>query len=117
LIGDRQGTLKTGAAGLRVIMHIEKENDGSSKAALISIDQGSDGRGAFSSIDAIRPRTGVHGTAGSVSRVRLPGSSPENVECCLLQIVHRLSEFDANSRSIPRLEQRDHLSTKIYRIP
>ena len=42
-VGDWQGTLKTGAAELRVIVHIEKENDGSWKARLFSIDQGSDG--------------------------------------------------------------------------
>lgn len=43
LVGDWQGTLKTGAAELRLIVHIEKENDGSWKATLFSIDQGTDG--------------------------------------------------------------------------
>jgi non-heme chloroperoxidase len=40
--GDWQGTLKTGAAGLRVIVSIAKE-EGGWKATLYSIDQGPDG--------------------------------------------------------------------------
>ena len=42
IAGDWQGTLKTGA-GLRVILHITKGDNGGWNAMLYSIDQGPDG--------------------------------------------------------------------------
>ena len=43
IAGDWQGTLKTGAAELRIVLNIAKQPDGSWKATLFSIDQGTDG--------------------------------------------------------------------------
>src|SRR5271169_6340019 len=61
--GDWQGTLKTGAAQLRVVLHIVKDAGGW-KGTLFSIDQGTDGIAASSvtlegsniklTVDAIR---------------------------------------------------------------
>ena len=44
--GDWQGTLRVGAANLRVILNLAKGDDGGWKAMLFSIDQGSDGMAA-----------------------------------------------------------------------
>src|SRR6266852_6831667 len=64
IAGDWQGTLKAGAAELRIVLHIAKETDGVWKAALFSIDQGTEGMAANSvtlqdsnlklTVDAIR---------------------------------------------------------------
>jgi non-heme chloroperoxidase len=43
IAGDWQGTLKTPAAQLRVVVHIDKSADGGWKATLFSIDQGTEG--------------------------------------------------------------------------
>src|SRR5882724_7997765 len=40
---DCQGTLKVGAAGLRLVLHVSNETDGAWKVTLFSIDQGPDG--------------------------------------------------------------------------
>jgi non-heme chloroperoxidase len=46
--GDWQGTLKAGAAELRIILNIARDGDGGWKAMLFSIDQGADGMAANS---------------------------------------------------------------------
>jgi len=43
IAGDWQGTLKAGAAELRLVLHIAKNDDGSYKATLDSVDQGANG--------------------------------------------------------------------------
>ncbi len=43
IVGDWQGTLKAGAAELRLVLHITKADDGSLKATLDSVDQGANG--------------------------------------------------------------------------
>jgi non-heme chloroperoxidase len=43
IAGDWRGTLKTPAAQLRVVVHIDKSADGGWKATLFSIDQGTEG--------------------------------------------------------------------------
>jgi hypothetical protein len=43
IVGDWQGTLNTGSADLRLVVHITKSNAGSLKATMDSIDQGARG--------------------------------------------------------------------------
>ena len=43
IAGDWQGTLKAGAAELRLVLHITRNDDGSLKATLDSVDQGANG--------------------------------------------------------------------------
>jgi uncharacterized protein len=43
IAGDWQGTLKAGAAELRLVLHIVRNSDGSYKATLDSVDQGANG--------------------------------------------------------------------------
>ena len=43
VVGDWQGTLKAGAAELRLVVHITKSDDGSLKATMDSIDQAANG--------------------------------------------------------------------------
>jgi len=43
IVGDWQGTLNTGAAELRLVLHITKAADGTLKGTLDSIDQGANG--------------------------------------------------------------------------
>src|SRR5271163_3084774 len=43
VVGDWQGTLKAGGAELRLVLHIAKNDDGSLKATLDSVDQGANG--------------------------------------------------------------------------
>ncbi len=43
IAGDWQGTLKAGAAELRLVLHIAKKDDGTYKATLDSVDQGANG--------------------------------------------------------------------------
>lgn len=43
IVGDWQGTLKTGAADLRLVLHIAKGDGDSLKATLDSVDQGANG--------------------------------------------------------------------------
>ena len=42
IVGDWQGTLKTGSRDLRIVLHITKETDSGWKAALFSLDQGTE---------------------------------------------------------------------------
>jgi non-heme chloroperoxidase len=48
IAGDWQGTLKTGAANLRLVLQISKDSDGGWKAMLFSLDQGTEGMAANS---------------------------------------------------------------------
>jgi len=48
IAGDWQGTLKTGAANLRLVLQIAKDSDGGWKATLFSLDQGTEGMAANS---------------------------------------------------------------------
>lgn len=43
VVGDWQGTLKAGAAELRIVLHIAKDDDGTLKATMDSLDQGANG--------------------------------------------------------------------------
>jgi len=43
IVGDSQGTLKAGSAELRLVLHIVKNDDGTFKATLDSVDQGANG--------------------------------------------------------------------------
>jgi pimeloyl-ACP methyl ester carboxylesterase len=43
IVGDWQGTLKAGSAELRLVLHIAKNDDGTFKATLDSVDQGANG--------------------------------------------------------------------------
>jgi pimeloyl-ACP methyl ester carboxylesterase len=43
IVGDWQGTLKAGGAELRLVLHVAKNDDGSLKATLDSVDQGANG--------------------------------------------------------------------------
>src|SRR5260370_27442144 len=69
LAGDWQGALKAGTQELRLIVHIEKGDGGTWKAALASIDQSPD-RGATMQADSVT----VQGSAVKFTGAALRGS-------------------------------------------
>src|SRR6266571_3733331 len=73
ITGDWQGTLKTGAGELRLIVQIAKGNDGGWKATMINIDQTQD-RGAALPVSSVTLKDSVLKLSMAAIRARYEGN-------------------------------------------
>jgi pimeloyl-ACP methyl ester carboxylesterase len=79
VVGNWQGTLKAGAIGLRIVLHVAKADDGSLKATMDSLDQGANGMVVTSmSLDASTLTFALTSIGGSFTgKVAADGASIE----------------------------------------